>query len=42
MLLNYIRDGLSTPIPPDMIDAASFRNVRTIAALVGGLMSERN
>lgn len=41
MLLNYIRDGFGTPVPPKMIDAASFQSARTIAALVGGLMSAR-
>lgn len=39
MLLNYIRDKLGTPISPHMVDAPNFRSARTIAALVGGLMS---
>ncbi|KKK06307.1 acyl carrier protein [Micromonospora sp. HK10] len=42
MLLNYIRDGLGTPVPPQLIDAANFRSIRTIAALVGSLTSTRN
>jgi clorobiocin biosynthesis protein CloN5 len=34
MLLNYIRDALSTPIPPERLSARHFRSPRDIAALV--------
>jgi clorobiocin biosynthesis protein CloN5 len=34
MLLNYIRDALSTPIPPERLSAAHFRSPGTIAALI--------
>jgi acyl carrier protein len=37
MLLNYLRDGLGTPVPPAQIDSRNFRDVRSISAMVRGL-----
>jgi acyl carrier protein len=37
ILLNYLRDGLGTPVPPALIDARNFRSIRTIAAMAHGL-----
>ena len=34
MLLNYIRDGLHTPIPPEKLSAKNFKSAGDIAALV--------
>lgn len=34
MLLNYIRDTLNTPIPPERLSAGHFRSPRDIAAMV--------
>jgi clorobiocin biosynthesis protein CloN5 len=37
MLLNYLRDGLNTPVPPAQIDARNFRDVGSISAMVRGI-----
>jgi acyl carrier protein len=37
MLLNFLRDGLGTPVPPHRIDARNFHSVRTIAAMAAEL-----
>lgn len=42
MLLNYIRDGLGTPVPPQLIDAVNFRDARSIATMIGGLTATPN
>jgi clorobiocin biosynthesis protein CloN5 len=41
MLLNYIRDGLGTAVPPLLIDAKNFHSARTIAVMIGGLSASR-
>jgi hypothetical protein len=40
ILLNYIRDGLHTPIPPLYIEAKNFKDVRSITAMIRALATD--